>query len=518
VYSPGADQVAISTNGTGRLFIASDGRVSVGGSAIGSSVFTARAGTNQNITIKSSSSEVTFEAINDANNSNVPLRNIASQYVFNTGATERLRITSDGKLGLGTSSPGAKMDVWPASSEAALRGNSGVSVQVPAFELRGYNTNTTNGGLDIRTNLNSTFTDRVRITNDGLVGIGTTSPGKFLEIGTGGASENTDYMVRINRGVTGEYADLSADNGFATIDGTNGSGGGVRFLGDGNERARIDSSGRLLVGTSSPWDASADSILQLVATGASNPKILTFGRNTNSADAVLGNIEFYSSSNVAARISAANDLAHGAGDGPGRLVFSTNPGSPATTPTERLRINSSGQIAVAGAGSAAAPVITKGDDLNTGIFFPAADTIAFAEGGSEAARIDSSGRLLVGTSSASAPAGEGLLEVNGAIRAASISTVIELFSTSATTAVDLTYTLPAYRTALVTVSSSQSASVVQAPGAYLLSRGGTGAAVTTLAAHPNVTSLTLDGSTGQITLTPNTATFRSWSVAVLRLI
>jgi hypothetical protein len=82
-------------------------------------------------------------------------------------------------------------------------------------------------------------------------------------------------------------------------------------------------------------------------------------------------------------------------------VFSTTADA-AANPTERLRINSSGQIAVAGAGSAAAPVITKGDDLNTGIFFPAADTIAFAEGGSEAARIDSSGRLLVGTSSSSA--------------------------------------------------------------------------------------------------------------------
>jgi hypothetical protein len=33
------------------------------------------------------------------------------------------------------------------------------------------------------------------------------------------------------------------------------------------------------------------------------------------------------------------------------------------------------------AGTAAAPVISKVDDTNTGIFFPAADTIAFAEGG-----------------------------------------------------------------------------------------------------------------------------------------
>ena len=49
------------------------------------------------------------------------------------------------------------------------------------------------------------------------------------------------------------------------------------------------------------------------------------------------------------------------------------------------------------AGTAALPAITTTGDLNTGIFFPAADTIAFSEGGAEAMRIDSSGNLLVGT-------------------------------------------------------------------------------------------------------------------------
>jgi len=47
----------------------------------------------------------------------------------------------------------------------------------------------------------------------------------------------------------------------------------------------------------------------------------------------------------------------------------------------------------AAAGSAAAPTITATGDTNTGIFFPAADTIAFTEGGAEAMRIDSSANL-----------------------------------------------------------------------------------------------------------------------------
>jgi hypothetical protein len=48
------------------------------------------------------------------------------------------------------------------------------------------------------------------------------------------------------------------------------------------------------------------------------------------------------------------------------------------------------------AGSASAPSITTTGDTNTGIFFPAADTIAFAEGGAESMRIDSSGNLGLG--------------------------------------------------------------------------------------------------------------------------
>jgi hypothetical protein len=51
------------------------------------------------------------------------------------------------------------------------------------------------------------------------------------------------------------------------------------------------------------------------------------------------------------------------------------------------------------AGTAALPAITTTGDTNTGIFFPAADTIAFAEGGAEVARFDSSGNLGIGTTS-----------------------------------------------------------------------------------------------------------------------
>jgi hypothetical protein len=55
-----------------------------------------------------------------------------------------------------------------------------------------------------------------------------------------------------------------------------------------------------------------------------------------------------------------------------------------------------GGVLTVTAGTAALPAITTAGDTNTGIFFPAADTIAFAEGGAEAMRIDSAGNLGLG--------------------------------------------------------------------------------------------------------------------------
>jgi hypothetical protein len=54
---------------------------------------------------------------------------------------------------------------------------------------------------------------------------------------------------------------------------------------------------------------------------------------------------------------------------------------------------------VLAAGSAGAPAIVPTGDTNTGMFFPAADTIAFSEGGVESMRINSDGKLLLGITS-----------------------------------------------------------------------------------------------------------------------
>jgi hypothetical protein len=78
-----------------------------------------------------------------------------------------------------------------------------------------------------------------------------------------------------------------------------------------------------------------------------------------------------------------------------------------------MPITISGSTGIAGVdGSAGTPAV-QGTDTNTGIFFPAADTIAFGEGGSEAMRIDSSGNVGIGTSSPSTGIANRILAING---------------------------------------------------------------------------------------------------------
>jgi hypothetical protein len=67
-----------------------------------------------------------------------------------------------------------------------------------------------------------------------------------------------------------------------------------------------------------------------------------------------------------------------------------------TLPDATGTVNVSGLANEVPAGSAGAPAIYPTGDSNTGIFFPAADTIAFSEGGAEVARFDASGNLGLG--------------------------------------------------------------------------------------------------------------------------
>jgi hypothetical protein len=88
-------------------------------------------------------------------------------------------------------------------------------------------------------------------------------------------------------------------------------------------------------------------------------------------------------------------------DTTGQLVIKTGSGATtALTIDASQNVSFNGNVTLStpltiGAGSVSAPSIAPTGDPNTGIFFPAADTIAFAEGGVEALRLTSTGAIAV---------------------------------------------------------------------------------------------------------------------------
>jgi hypothetical protein len=199
----------------------------------------------------------------------------------------------------------------------------------------------------------------MRIDSSGRVGIGTTSPTQPLDVVGGFIKNDTGTLLPTARftGVSGgAYISTNAtDNPITLVTGTGNA-----------ERARIDSSGRLLVGTSTSTSiAGAEALTQINAgsgTGLSifrqnSTPILTFGISGGSGatlvsgSAVLGEIRFAGADGTdlntqGAKIAAEVDGTPGANDMPGRLVFSTTSDS-ASSPTERLRITSDAYVRLA---------------------------------------------------------------------------------------------------------------------------------------------------------------------------
>ena len=357
-------------------------------------------------------------------------------WAFSTGATgtEKLRITSDGKVGIGTNNPDKKLVVRGANSEVVVDDTNGT----PVLRLR--NNGSTGSAISLTSSNDLTFTsggatERLRIASDGNVGIATNS--NLTAKLTVGNIENSSVT---NKGATA-FKTLASNGGVGESaiyleeqSGSEGwylkvnSSGDLQFNDSGSaDRITFQDGGNVGIGTISPqtkleikndtastfYDTTIDTSLLLSGTpGAGSGNFggsIGFSRldSTNrinaaiaikqtSTDADQCGLSFFthSSSNTGGDLNETLVIDHAGNVGigtnsPNRLLELSGSGGAVNV---ELRLNATDggerQITFTGSGSNTHTIKSTGTTDNS---------LVFIQGSDERMRIDSSGNVGIGT-------------------------------------------------------------------------------------------------------------------------
>ena len=172
---------------------------------------------------------------------------------------ERMRITSGGDVGIGTSSPSAKLEVANAAEGAYLIAGGDNVNNGRALVFTSSTSGVTNGALHTINAqsgngviaFSTASTERMRITSGGNVGIGTTSPDAKLDVNGGVNGTHAIFSGQDGRGLK-----ISTENTLNNDDGVvydaQTSTGKHLFKIAGTERMRITSAGNVGIGTTNP--------------------------------------------------------------------------------------------------------------------------------------------------------------------------------------------------------------------------------------------------------------------------
>ena len=424
LYSPGTNQLALSTAGTGRLFVDASGNVGIGTSTpntggYGGSVLGVFGSSNNggNIWLTSETTaagnrtgRIGFGTEGNTVNKETAriwslaegttAGNLGGNLLFNTKSdggslTERVRIDGSGNVGIGTASPGTSRTYIQCNDTntagltiSGINSSTGVST-FSTLKLIGSTPN------NVTTHYGAEFI-KVQSNVEGITG--------YYSDVTGAYQTQTNFHAKLTKNLAAStngycyYADLSTsfsggaayfhycynststalrfsvqDSGQVVI---NSAASTAPFIAKINntEVARIDSAGRLLVGTSTSravgtpvaypglFQIESTAYIPLSIANNSNdyqPSYFLLGKSRGTTAGSftivqngdgLGYIGFAGADGTdletrGAAISCEVDGAPGVNDMPGRLMFSTTADGSAS-PTERMRIDSAGRVGI----------------------------------------------------------------------------------------------------------------------------------------------------------------------------
>jgi hypothetical protein len=377
-------------NAAYRLYVTSAGNVGVGTTSPSLAFVVSNSGAQGFEVQKNSgtlSGGIELISYNRTTSAYSPVLYDASFHAFGISNSEKARIDSSGRVGIGTSTVSTILNIRSNSSDDGilLEKNDGTGVARLFFDGTSSDARLDmfSGGaakIQLKANGDSHF-------SGGRVGIGTTTPGATLDVaGSNGrlylrdGSTNTAKIVALNAAGTGAASLI-----FETYNA---------------ETARIDSSGRLLIGTSSArsnvregtdsetpkvqfesasndYSGAGLSIINNSSSGFAPQLWLgrsasdSIGGNALVSSGRIGSISFNAADGTnfiqGARIQAELDETSGPGDLPTRLIFSTTANA-ASTPTERMRLTSEGRFFVPGVwdfstSSGTAVLVTSDDQI-----------------------------------------------------------------------------------------------------------------------------------------------------------
>ena len=279
IYSPAANTLAITTSGAHHVRVTADGNVGIGTSSPGRELVVNKSSGDAFISIRSQDTGFAKLLLGDQTSDNsgqIAYSNSTDSMRFFTAGSEHMRIVSSGRVGIGTSSPQYPLDV---AGNIRFGSNTGYAL----IQYGSDSTNTDNwhvgsegdGSFRFYNGVLGSGSEKVRIDSSGNVGIGTSNPARLLHLAGSGGANNVELRLDATDGGERQITFIGSGSGTKIIKSTGTTDNSLVFLSGATENMRIDSSGNVGIGTTSP-----SSLLHLAA----NAPYITFEDKDNNQD------------------------------------------------------------------------------------------------------------------------------------------------------------------------------------------------------------------------------------------